>query len=53
MSPRDNVEEAYQALINMSDSEWSGLIRSLMDGGVLTEIENEAFNRALDERGLK
>jgi hypothetical protein len=50
--PRTDPEAAYQAFMSMHVSEWAGLIRSLMMGGVLTPAEQEGFDRALAERGL-
>lgn len=51
--PRNNPEDAYQAFKSMSVSEWHGLLQSLFGGGVLTPAEQEGFERAFEERGLR
>lgn len=48
--PRNNPEDAYQAFMNMPASEWQGLLRSILGGGVLTPPEQEGFERALRNR---
>lgn len=48
--PRNNAEDAFQAFIKMPSTEWSGLIGSLLRGGVLTPAEQEGFERALKVR---
>jgi hypothetical protein len=50
--PRNNADDAYKAFMAMHVSEWAGLIRSLVNGGVLTPAEQAGFDRALAERGL-
>lgn len=51
-NPREDPDAAYAAFMSMHVSEWAGLIRSLMSGGVLTPAEKIGFDRALAERGL-
>lgn len=48
--PRNNPEDAYKAFMSMGQSEWLGLLGSLMRGGVLTPAEQEGFDRALHDR---
>lgn len=48
--PRNNPEDAFQAFVSMPQSEWLGLVGSLLNGGVLTPAEQEGFERAVDER---
>jgi hypothetical protein len=48
--PRNNPEDAYQAFMNMPNSEWNGLIACLFHGGVLTPAEQEGFDRAIKNR---
>ena len=47
---RNNAENAFQAFRGMSQEEWSGLIASLMRGGVLSPAEQEGFEKAMRER---
>jgi hypothetical protein len=48
--PRNNAQDAYEGFMSMPDSEWLGLIGSLLRGGVLTPAEQEGFERALKAR---
>jgi hypothetical protein len=48
--PRNNINDAYLAFMGMPTSEWNGLVRSLLGGGVLTPIEQEAFEMAAKDR---
>lgn len=48
--PRDNADDAYATFMDMPQSEWWGLITSLMNGGVLGGPEEEGFQRAVKER---
>lgn len=48
--PRNNADDAYAAFMSMGEDEWSGLLRSLMGGGVLQPEEDKGFKRALAER---
>ncbi len=50
MNPRTDPEDAYQAFMSMPDSEFAGLLRSLLGGGVLTPAEQQGFDRALLDR---
>lgn len=50
MNPREDPDDAYAAFMSMSQSEWLGLIGSLMSGGVLTPAEQEGFERAVEDR---
>jgi hypothetical protein len=50
--PRHNADDAYEAFMSMPTSEWKGLFRSLMSGGVLEPAEQIGYERALAERGL-
>lgn len=45
--PRNNPEDAYLAFMGMGESEWQGLLRSLLSGGVLQPAEQIGFERAL------
>jgi hypothetical protein len=49
--PRNNADDAYAAFMGMGDQEWTGLITSLNNGGVLQPEESKGFMRALRERG--
>jgi hypothetical protein len=51
-NPRKDPEAAYQAFMGMGESEWRGLLRSLMGGGVLEVAEQVGFERALKDRRL-
>lgn len=51
--PRNNADDAYAAFMSMSDSEWLGLIGSLLRGGVLQPAENEGFMRASATRATR
>lgn len=51
--PRKNAEDAYQAFMSMSDNEFTGLLLSLVKGGVLEPEEDKGFRRALTERSKK
>ena len=48
--PRNNENDAYDAFMGMPESEWSGLLISLIRGGVLTPMEQRGFDRALLDR---
>lgn len=48
--PRNNAEDAYQAFMSMPQSEWLGLVGSLLGGGILTPAEQEGFERAVKDR---
>lgn len=50
MSTRDNADEAFAAFMGMPDSEWNGLLKSLLGGGMLQPEEDKGFQRALKER---
>lgn len=50
MSARDNADEAYAAFMSMGESEWTGLLISLVKGGCLEIEEQRGFDRALKER---
>jgi len=50
-NPRGNPIEAYDAFMSMPQSEWTGLVGSLLRGGVLTPAEQEGFERAVVDRG--
>lgn len=50
MNPREDPDDAYAAFMSMPQSEWLGLIGSLMSGGVLTPAEQEGFERAVEDR---
>jgi len=49
-NPRENADDAYQMMMGMSDDEWSGLVVSLLKGGVLTPAEQEGFDRACADK---
>jgi hypothetical protein len=49
-NPRKDPQAAYEAFMGMSDDEWSGLIGSLLRGGVLEPAEMKGFVRASEER---
>lgn len=49
-NPRKDPELAYQAFMSMPQSEWLGLVSSLLRGGVLEPAEMEGFLRATKER---
>lgn len=51
MNPRENPDDAYAAFMAMPQSEWLGLVASLMSGGVLTPAEQQGFERAVEDRG--
>lgn len=48
--PRNNAEDAYLTMMEMSDSEWHGLNASLFRGGVLQPAEHEGWLRASEDR---
>lgn len=48
--PRKNADDAYAVFMSMPDSEWQGLLLSILGGGVLEPAEEQGFRRALDER---
>lgn len=48
--PRNNPNDAYQAFMSMPDSEFRGLVFSLLRGGCLTSAEQIGFDRALADR---
>ena len=48
--PRNNPDDAYEAFLSVPLGEWYGLIRSLLDGGVLTPSEEIGFKRACAAR---
>lgn len=51
MSAPRSEQDAYEAFMAMSQSEWLGLLSSLFcGGGVLTVVEQDGFDRAMDER---
>lgn len=52
-NPRTDPDDAYEAFMSMPESEWKGLIGSLISGGVLTPAEQIGFERALEERKIK
>jgi hypothetical protein len=51
-TPRENItaEDAYQAFMRMSATEWALLVRDLFNGGVLTPAEQEGWLRAATDR---
>lgn len=49
-SPRDDSGEAYRQFMAMPDTEWAGLVASLLAGGVLETAEQEGFQQALLDR---
>jgi hypothetical protein len=49
--PRNNESAAYRVFMAMPESEWQGLVRSLLAGGVLTPAEQRGFDAALEDRG--
>lgn len=51
--PRENADDAYATFMDMSASEWLGLIGGLLRGGVLTPVEQEGFDRAVQDRSGK
>lgn len=52
-NPRKDPEAAYQAFMSMPESEWQGLLRSLLGGGVLEIAEQQGFERALKDRRVR
>lgn len=52
-NPRKNADDAYEAFMSMSDSEFNGLLASLLRGGVLEVEEQKGFERAVRERKRK
>lgn len=48
--PRNNADDAYAVFMSMPQSEWQGLLLSLLGGGVLQPAEEIGFRRALNER---
>lgn len=50
MNPRENADDAYTAFMSMPESEWLGLLASLIRGGTLTPAEQEGFDRAATDR---
>ena len=48
--PRNNADDAYAVMMQMPQSEWLGLIGSLVRGGVLTPAEQAGFERAAKDR---
>ena len=53
LNPRKNADDAYQAFMGMPESEWQGLLRSLMGGGCLEVEEQKGFDRALLDRAIE
>lgn len=53
LDPRNNADDAYEVFMSMPESEWQGLLRSLLKGGVLQVEEDKGFKRALAERKIK
>lgn len=51
--PRNNADDAYAAFMSMGESEWWGLIKSLLHGGCLQLEEQKGFDRALADRKAK
>jgi hypothetical protein len=56
-NPRKNADDAYAAFMSMSESEWLGLLRSLLGsdgvpGGCLEIEEQKGFDRALLDRAI-
>ena len=49
-NPRKNADDAYEAFMDMPDSEWHGLVMSIVSGGVLEVEENLGFERAMKAR---
>lgn len=49
-NPRENAEDAYQAFMSMTATQWALLLRDMFNGGVLTLPEQEGFERALEDR---
>ena len=49
-NPRENADDAYEAFMGMGESEWRGLLMSILQGGVLEPAEQVGFERALNER---
>lgn len=52
LDPRNNADDAYQVFMSMGESEWQGLVRSLLKGGCLQPEEDKGFRRALSERKI-
>lgn len=48
--PRNNADDAYAVFMSMPQSEWLGLIGSLVQGGRLQPAEQEGFDRAVKDR---
>lgn len=48
--PRNNADDAYAAFMGMGESEWHGLLRSMLSGACLQPEEDKGFRRALAER---
>lgn len=53
LDPRNNADDAFTVFMAMGDSEWSGLIGSLLRGGVLQPQEQVGFERAIAARKEK
>lgn len=47
--PRENADDAYATIMEMSERERVGMLNSLVSGGVLTLPEQEGFERASKE----
>ena len=52
-NPRKDADAAYAAFMGMEESEWQGLLRSLVGGGVLEIEEQKGFDRALLDRAIE
>lgn len=52
LDPRNNADDAYTVFMAMDESQWQGLLRSLLGGGCLQEEEGKGFKRALAERKM-
>jgi hypothetical protein len=48
--PRENEDDAYATFMDMPQSEWLGLLASLLGGGMLTPVEEAGFKRAVEDR---
>lgn len=49
-NPRENADDAYAIFMDMPDSEWLGLLGSLLRGGALGVEEQRGFERAMNDR---
>lgn len=48
--PRENADDAYATMMQMPQSQWLGLVGSLISGGMLTPPEMNGFMRAIQDR---